>query len=115
LGCVFLEIATVIQGRTLDEFADFRARPRKILENDSDDDSYHGNPGNIEEWIQKLRPIADQGLIQGQGMSWKLDIIREMLNWDAEDRPTASKVLERLGGPRDCCLQEREVYEAEEV
>jgi hypothetical protein len=37
-----------------------------------------------------------------------------MIKWDPENRPTASKVLEQLGGHRNCCVQEREAYEAEE-
>jgi serine/threonine protein kinase len=113
LGCVFLEIATVIQGRSLDEFADFRARPINPGD-DVDDDSYHGNLEKVEDWIENLRLIPDQGLEQRREITRTLDIIRRMIKWVPETRPTTPKVLEQLGGPRNCCVQEREAYEAEE-
>jgi len=36
-----------------------------------------------------------------------------MLSRMPYDRPTASTVLEELGGARECCTQEREVFEVD--
>jgi serine/threonine protein kinase len=118
LGCVFLEIFTVAQGISLDEFAEFRSHIIDHLDEERDY-SFHGNLDKVSQWIDKLSVMSVTDPMQNEVKSeciepgWKQGTIRRMLLWNPEDRPTASTVLQELGGPRDCCVQAREVFEEE--
>ena len=84
LGCVFLEIATVIQGCSLDEFAEFRSH-RTNHRDFNDDESYHANLDNIAKWIEKLHGISDLGLERREGIVQKLEVMQQMIKWNPEE------------------------------
>jgi serine/threonine protein kinase len=113
LGCVFLEIATVIQGCSLDEFGEFRSH-RTDPQEFNEDESYHGNLVNVRKWIEKLCDIPDLGRQRRWGIPQKLDVMQQMIILNPEERLSASQALEQLSGPRDCCTKERETYVVEE-
>ena len=50
---------------------------------------------------------------RGMASAWKKKAIRLMLLKIPKEGPTASTVLEELGGARHCCTPERKVFEAE--
>ena len=78
MGCVFLEISTILHGRTLESFRNFRRT--------GEDGSYHGNPEKLTSWMAGLNPSRD----------WLSDgvllMISSMLANDPEERPTARQV-----------------------
>lgn len=113
LGCVFLEIATVIREKSLDDFADFRSRV-KDAEEDDRDESYHGNLDRVMEWIDGLYQVSVLRLGTRDRTNERLSTISQMLSLNVVDRPTASSVLAAVGGPRDCCVQKREAYEVDD-
>jgi serine/threonine protein kinase len=92
LGCVFLEIFTVVQGIPLDEFAEFRSQIKEER-----DYSFHGNLDRVSEWIDKLSVMSATNQIQSEVLGiepgWKQGTIRRMLLRNPEDRLTASTVL----------------------
>lgn len=113
LECIFLEIVTVVQDFQLDEFAEFRSHITDPREEERDY-SFHGNLENVSHWIDKVSVAwAKEQSRRGMTSVWKQGVIRRMLLKNPEERPTASTVLEELGGARDCCAQEQEVFEAE--
>jgi serine/threonine protein kinase len=58
LGCVFLEMATILCNISLDEFAEHRSQ-------DTDgDDSFHDNLRRVEEWIELFRMTIQMSLEQ---------------------------------------------------
>ncbi|KAF2792534.1 kinase-like protein [Melanomma pulvis-pyrius CBS 109.77] len=129
LGCVFLEILSVLYGNSPCDFADFRRG-----ENGSDE-SFRGNLDRISEWIDILisSPIGHQETLT-KSLVWGdkgiypvlppglLDIVRQMLRHDPNERPTALFIQEffELGGyycenlfaNSGCCLSGPEPYVA---
>lgn len=86
LGCVFLEMATVIHRQSLPAFEKFRAFG-------SSNATYHQNPKKSLLWIQHLWEIdGSLGLPLKEG----LHIIRNMLSHDWTKRPTARGIEESL-------------------
>jgi serine/threonine protein kinase len=108
LGCIFLEMATVICGIHLDQFADWRSQTP------DGDDSFHGNLEQVGKWIERLSLVSPDGYPRRENLHVLLAITSEMLSYEPDDRPLASAVLMELGGPRECCTREREAYVAEE-
>ncbi|KAH0545384.1 hypothetical protein FGG08_000525 [Glutinoglossum americanum] len=93
LGCVFIEMATLLSNRTLDEFRSFS----------SDGDSFtafHRNLPRITEWVDILRNQT----VQPDNMPRLalLDAIADMTNPNPRMRPTASNLVSRLA-PWGCC------------
>jgi len=116
LGCVFLEMATVMRGLNLDDLAEFRSRTTYTSDGNSDE-PYHMTLGKVAAWIEehlRLSTYLDDTYEKGYDIRMKIDDIAQMLSGYPGQRPTASLVLERMGGARTCCIQEREAYEAEE-
>jgi serine/threonine protein kinase len=107
LGCVFIEMMTILCGIHLDKFADYRSR------NANGNESFHGNLTEVQEWIERLRLISPMEFSWRLNISVKIDIISDMLSIIPDQRPLASDILTQLGGPRACCTSERESYEAE--
>jgi hypothetical protein len=106
-------MATVLQGLNLDELADFRSEVTDFEARDGDE-PYHQTLGKVAAWIEKLKQIQASALWWGWFKTSELDVISEMLFRDPADRPVASAVLEKMGGARLCCEEEREAYEAED-
>ncbi|KAL8725339.1 MAG: hypothetical protein Q9181_006449 [Wetmoreana brouardii] len=109
LGCVFLEMASLILGRDLERFRSYYASPK----NESGlEDAYYCNLDRVYAWIEDLRRSQDHEprsapdlageRIEGQdfcqdqssGMIEGLDAIRRMLEVEPSERP-ASKGLWR--------------------
>ncbi|KAI9800792.1 MAG: hypothetical protein M1833_003209 [Piccolia ochrophora] len=111
LGCVFVEMETVMRAKSLEEFADFRAGDS--CEDADCDDSFHANPDAVRRWIALLQKIIPGGTDHRFGR-WteRLRTIEAMLDASPEKRPLASEVLARLGAPRPCRTGDRETYEA---
>ena len=98
LGCVFTEMATILDGRRLTDYYDFRVR--------GEPDGYTGethvywkNLGKVDEWLEA--PSQP---------SCYADIIKPMLSFDRNDRPRATETAEavlRFYGNKikcdDCC------------
>jgi serine/threonine protein kinase len=107
LGCVFIEMITVLCGIHLNKFADHRSQ------NSDGDESFHSNLTRVEEWIEQLRLVLQKDFLWRLNMSVKIDTAAHMLSYLPDQRPLALEVLNCLGGPRSCCISERETYEVE--
>lgn len=133
LGCVYIEMLTVLMGRGLDEFEDYITH---------DNGSFHDNLSRVNAWIHLLQldetsPSVD-GIPGPRGArvtpydTFKHDEveseIKTMISEDPQARPSASKVLtftralcrrwdpahSRLGSwTAQCCDAPRETYEAD--
>ena len=97
LGCVFLEMLTVIAGRNLSDFAEFRRT-------ELGDKSFHMTLEKTNDWTRML--IVEQrrrNCSSDQDRHIPLDMIHEMLREDPDDRPTAREIWLRF--PRcPCCV-----------
>jgi serine/threonine protein kinase len=81
LGCVFLEVATVLAGRTL----------KSLYEHHGDDCIFHELPAKTKSWIQELEPELAQpcaNLIL-QWCDW-------MMESSQEKRPYANDLVQRI-------------------
>jgi serine/threonine protein kinase len=122
LGCVFLEILSVICRKSPNEFADFRS-----AENE-EDESFRGNLNRVLEWVDRvLRP----GMIShcendflsywGADPSIVLDKITLMLQRDPKVRPSAHEICNLFSSQdlrssefarKPCCSRLPESYVA---
>ncbi|KAI9766459.1 MAG: hypothetical protein M1840_006566 [Geoglossum simile] len=94
LGCVFLEISTVLANKRLEEFRQFRSARS---EHSNSDPSYHGNLLAVMQWIAELR--------QRQLLSpvpRALDSSIHMLSEDPRDRPNVRQLAD-VFPPNPCC------------
>jgi len=88
LGCVFLEMVTVVKGKTVTEMADyFQARPGSIY--------FHAHLESIAEWVEHLRLTG--GAKDNAVLEWVMD----MLKRTPKDRPTAQQLVEKIVGESD--------------
>jgi serine/threonine protein kinase len=122
LGCVFLEILSVVCGKRPHEFADFRS-----AENE-DDESFRGNLENVLEWVELvLRPYSwFYKALNGMGLRYTdrsklLDEIIPMVQRNPKVRPSAHEIcnffssLNLQGSPfaeKGCCSRAPESYVA---
>lgn len=110
MGCVFLEIETVLHSKTIEEFVDFRSQSRDL--DDPLAETFHDNLGRVRNWIRFLENEHFRKIFhEAVKTRIRLDIISRMLAEKQEERPTMSEVTQLLGGPRACCFGERERYE----
>ncbi|KAI1489167.1 kinase-like domain-containing protein [Biscogniauxia mediterranea] len=79
LGCIFLEIVTVMKGRSIEDLVDLRAA------------CYCYSLEGISQWIEELRKVDPQQSVEGDE---PLDWIEVMLRDDPNQRPTAHRVVE---------------------
>lgn len=86
LGCVFLEMITVLRGERV---ASMRERFYKETENYF----FHSNERGVEIWISYLWKIGESS---DSGDSLALRWTRQMLEQTASKRPTAARVLELI-------------------
>lgn len=128
LGCVFLEILSVLYGNSPCDFADFRRGENGC------DESFRGNLNRVSEWIDMIinSPIGPQETLS-QPLVWGnkgiypvlpsglLDIVRQMLQHDPNERPTALFIQDFFELDEDygnvfaksrCCLFGPEPYVA---
>lgn len=83
LGCVFMEMVTVLKGETVEAM-------RAFFEEHNSTYYFYGNISRFPEWAKKLRGMgsAKDDLI----FKW----VRGMLEEEAEDRPTAATLYEDI-------------------
>ncbi|KAI9711896.1 MAG: hypothetical protein M1812_007050 [Candelaria pacifica] len=95
LGCVFSEIFTVLSDKTLESFVSSRQGG-----NDDDDSAFHSNLERVILWLAGLNPSDTSGLL-----SWPqwFSVIKQMLQEDASDRPSAADLLREFKAQKDCC------------
>lgn len=84
MGCVFLEMATVLMGRTLDDLEAYYASRGTTSRN------FYKNEEATESWIEELKLQPD---LCNQGV---LDWTKSMLKEAQKDRPTASQVVAKI-------------------
>ncbi len=120
LGCVFAEMYTVIAGRELDDFEEWRR-------GNGPNDYFHANIPETRRWIAHQLSGVKRSLIGNTirisiklaGSScilWRdIDsfplLLEFMLERKADMRPTAKQVSEAVG-LRDCCIAGPEAYVA---
>ncbi|KAI9812735.1 MAG: hypothetical protein M1827_004491 [Pycnora praestabilis] len=105
MGCVFLEMMTVIVGKTREHFMEFRAE---------EDDFFYSNLIRVREWIEIVRRSTksvnfynlDNTPVE---MDDWLNYIRQMLEEGPASRPTAKELVDHFGS-HECCHLGREPY-----
>jgi ankyrin repeat protein len=119
LGCVFLEMHTVLCRRTLDEFATYHSQ-------DSGTEAFHANLPRVIEWVDQLS-MADP-IIVFEPTSWRsfplpkqhrnnrlISSIKRMLSWNASQRPRAHRHSQELYFETGaCCGSGLETFELDE-
>jgi hypothetical protein len=107
LGCVFLEILTVLAYEHPDDFAEFRSRER-------DNDSFHANLDRVALWVEKHLEQEFQQI--DPSVREKVEM---MVKTDPYQRPTALELVEFFSGlpelnpyktKADCCSRPPEPY-----
>jgi serine/threonine protein kinase len=87
LGCVFLEMVTVLKGETVEDLLKFM----KAYDTKQSGDrvaNYHENPKAITAWTKKLIAKSD---IDNEPIAW----VSEMLRPESKDRPHAAKLVDK--------------------
>src|SRR5579862_6076419 len=92
LGCVFLEIFTVLSGAATYEDCCTRRQ-------DADDTSYHANLEKVETWIDQLieKDWRESGAAASVGAQL-LFVVKVMLSKDRDARPSALDIWEFAKG-----------------
>ncbi|TGO28133.1 hypothetical protein BPAE_0032g00760 [Botrytis paeoniae] len=83
LGCIFLEIMTVLKGRKVKDIVAF------FIESNSSSIEYHRNILPVSRWINILEENID---FVNRPFQW----IKEMLNVESKSRPTARSLQQRI-------------------
>ncbi len=79
LGCVFLEMATVLKGRRVSDL-------REFLKSQADNDYVYNNEQGVSQWIEELGELDN---IDIAPLNWA----SQMLQWDQRLRPKAAALL----------------------
>lgn len=82
LGCVFLEMCTVLKGQSV-------AKMRKYFSDSTDNTSFHDNIDGIAGWMGRLRGAAPRG--DDAALDW----VADMLQTDPNNRLTPYEVFSR--------------------
>jgi serine/threonine protein kinase len=115
MGCVYLEMMTVIHGGSLDDIDDIIKSPNGSL-------SYRENIDNAIRWLSQLNmtlvPWDTWALGANSGFgcarkSMMLATISHMLDPDKEERVTSDEVSQFIG-EHDCCNQDQEPFAIED-
>ncbi|KAI9702538.1 MAG: hypothetical protein M1836_001018 [Candelina mexicana] len=98
MGCVFLEMMTVLLQKSLDDFAEHR------LDLNGDDDSFCGNLDSVASWIQILRDVLrSRPLDESTRPEWGLNSNDILMDDNPEDVASGFQVT-LLSGSRDQSL-----------
>jgi serine/threonine protein kinase len=89
LGCVFLEMVTVLKGETV-------AGMRSFFQERTSNYRFYANIPNFGPWAQKLRAMGNDK--DNTVFKW----VRAMLDKDGDERPTASVLYEDV--VKECTL-----------
>ncbi|PQE33233.1 kinase-like domain-containing protein [Rutstroemia sp. NJR-2017a WRK4] len=95
IGCVFAEMASVVDGKTVEEFEDYRTVPIED-EPETLTSVYHATTPRILAWFTDL------------GDGWTASLLEDMLAADHKRRPTADalmKILREHYGEQTCPCQ----------
>jgi hypothetical protein len=84
MGCVFLEMATVLNDSTLDAMDAFYST------HGSNSTAFHGNQAATSEWLQKLLSSSTQA--DNEPLFW----VQTMLQEASTTRPTASQMIAKI-------------------
>lgn len=107
LGCVFLEMCTVLKGRTTDEM-------RQSFKKRSDTHAFHANLPAIQDWLNTLRDSGSE--LDDPPLEWSAS----MLQADRNSRPLAQNLYKAISKCRstsdretrtfcaDCCVADDE-------
>ncbi|KAJ6257609.1 Ankyrin-1 [Drechslerella dactyloides] len=87
LGCVFLEIATVIKRKSIVELE------RRIDEAPSGDSSFCANVEVVKRWMEELQEASSTHNLDNEPLGW----IQRMLKLDQDERPSAHRLVEMIG------------------
>lgn len=101
LGCVYIEMLTVIAGRSLYEFAEFRR-------DEDEDESFHKNLDQVIAWIEKIVPEGGTVISSEQ-----YRFILNMISKDPIQRPSAKDAWLIPGMKTrwsSCCSKDPEPY-----
>ena len=90
LGCVFLEMTTVLKGQTI-------AAMREYFRQQSDDHRFHNNIGTARDWSEKLAGLESDE--DSAPLTWTAD----MLQVNAQSRPTAFSLFGTISKHPDFC------------
>jgi serine/threonine protein kinase len=111
LGCVFVEMVTVLKGETI-------ASMRSFLQNRSGNHLFYANIDNAARWAKALQPKGAEK--DNAVFGW----VRAMLNKDAEKRLTAAEVYDyvvkdcgslHVPFSGSCCVEEHESSDVEDT
>jgi serine/threonine protein kinase len=86
LGCVFLEMVTVLKGESISDM-------RMLFKGRNGHYRFYGNTEATMEWIGKLRHIGSGE--DDEPLNW----VTKMLEWNPESRPTASALFADITRP----------------
>jgi serine/threonine protein kinase len=100
LGCVFLELMTIICDKTRSDFELFPSSNATV----KIDRPFHATPGKDIVWLSLLSKLDVTSPLTWQGVNY-LDTIAEMLQEDKEKRPKAAELRQRFP-PSNCCSTE---------
>ena len=111
LGCVFLEMATLLLGKDLNDLSNHCAT---IINDSSKEEAYHCNLGKVHPWIDSLRysrefrPVQEHWLLGGTSEVQRVDPspdnhmiaaladIRQMLDETPSNRPVSKNLWQRF-------------------
>ncbi|CAO2647188.1 Nn.00g081100.m01.CDS01 [Neocucurbitaria sp. VM-36] len=110
LGCVYLEMLTILEGLTFDQLKHF------MSESGTRNIHYHANKDGVDLWISKLRNAHD-----GESFNGLLDWIQVMLTPDRDIRPSADILAAEITNIQSssgkvgefcgiCCREEDEYF-----
>lgn len=95
LGCIFLDILTLLLKKRLSEFiAHRRKNQRRPRQSAVADQSFHSNLCRVETWITKLEHETERK--QDKTVTQILRLVRSMLERDPRDRPHPHQVSHAL-------------------
>ncbi|KAI1179743.1 kinase-like domain-containing protein [Nemania sp. FL0916] len=99
LGCVILELISLLMKRTTRAFASHRAAKHKLAGRGGAvlDASFHKNPGQVESWMTGLaKDAAKKDDVVFKGIAPMLHVVARMLSALPQERPTALDVEQAM-------------------
>ncbi|PVI04927.1 kinase-like protein [Periconia macrospinosa] len=101
LGCVFLEMITFMLKKKPHDFVKHRSSKQRVNVGgrvSRTDSSFHANPDKVESWMRILEDFAaaqqdSEGL---EAVPYVLNVIRDMLTPDPDERPSALLVRDQI-------------------
>jgi serine/threonine protein kinase len=88
LGCVFLEMISVIGGETIESL-------RELFTDANGSKAYHKNTDKIPTWVNRLKGKLDSRVVE------LLPVINRMMNSEPGERPDAKKLFDIFEGISD--------------